>query len=392
MDKNLNKKPPAVIIGLCVHGLTLAKALAKEGIEVHAVESKTKLAGVKTRYAKVHIVEDVNGPGLIQTLCDLQQSVHFNDKPILFLTNDNMVYQVANNWHKLENIFRLSWANCRNTVKDLLFKTNLQKYCDRSGLLYPKSWILNSVYEISKMPSYFTFPILAKPVKPLLSFKAKLLKSYTELFQLVQMHQQSLPFLIQEWIPGDVSQLIFCAVYLQDDKILLHNEGHKLGAYPTGLGVGNAIAPLVDKNLYEQTFKFFTGLNLSGNYSLEMKRDPNGNLWVIEPTVGRTEYLLGFHIANGMNFPLIEYCSQMGMQIPKQMRRDNTIWIDIERGPLDFLSLLKRNKIFRNNQHVVFTYFDICDLRPFLAVIFIIVKQFSVALKKRLFNILAPIK
>lgn len=383
-------QPKAVVVGLCAHGLDVVKALAKRNIEVYAIEANHKLAGVKTKFAKVHIVKDINGPGLIEALRDLQKVFALDDKPVLFLTNDNMVIQVADNWHKLDRIYRLSWADCRNTIRGLVTKSKLQQYCELAELPYPKSWAINSVDEVAKITKKLTFPFIVKPIKPLSKFKVMVVESFDELYKLIKAYQTELPFLIQEWVAGDVTQIMFSAIYFQEGKVLSHFEGRKLGSLPTGLGTTTIAEPITNEMLYTQTLRFFHELNLSGPVSLEFKQDTKGKLWVIEPTLGRTDYWVGCCIANNINFPYIEYCHQSGIPIPRQEQKNIFVWVDIERDPLCFFSLLlKRRWDFKERKRFIFTYLDFADIKPLIKMIFVILKKVEIALRRRLLHIFA---
>jgi D-aspartate ligase len=384
MNISSKAKPPAVVVGLCAHGLDLTKALARKKIKVYALESNQHLPGTKTIYAEVSLVRDINGPGLVQALKYLAEKIETRQKPVLFLMNDNMVFQISANWGELEDFYQLSWAYCRNTVRQFLLKSSIEKQCEQAGILYPRSQILSSNSNLADIDDRLNFPMVVKPIKPLSGFKIQIMNSVNELKEFIQIHSNEQPFIIQNYIAGDVPKILFCALYLANGKIIAHFEGRKLGSLPTGLGTTTIAAPLRNDILYETACRFFDGLNLSGPVSLEMKMDEKDKLWAIEPTVGRTDYWLGCCVANGVNFPYIEYCQQTGLQEPGQTQKDITVWVDIERDPLCFLSLVfGKMKALRYGKKLAFTYFDIEDIVPFLNLVGIIaVKVFKTTMKR----------
>ena len=67
-DPIITKSPTAFVVGLCAHGLTIVRALAKSGVTVITLEADPDLPGCRTRYAQVQNVPDINGCGLITTL------------------------------------------------------------------------------------------------------------------------------------------------------------------------------------------------------------------------------------------------------------------------------------------------------------------------------------
>ena len=58
-------KPPAVVIGVCGHGLAVLRALTGHGIPIIALEADPSLPGIHTRLATVELVADINGPSLM---------------------------------------------------------------------------------------------------------------------------------------------------------------------------------------------------------------------------------------------------------------------------------------------------------------------------------------
>ena len=43
--------PTAVVVGLCAHGLAVARSLGRNGVQVHALEANDTLPGTATRHA-----------------------------------------------------------------------------------------------------------------------------------------------------------------------------------------------------------------------------------------------------------------------------------------------------------------------------------------------------
>jgi predicted ATP-grasp superfamily ATP-dependent carboligase len=87
--------------------------------------------------------------------------------------------------------------------------------------------------------------------------------------------------------------------------------------------------------------RFFEGLALSGPVSLELKRDPAGSYWVIEPTVGRTDFWAGLCAANGVDLTLVEYAAVTGQPPPASTQRRTHLWVNGERDPGALFWLLR---------------------------------------------------
>jgi hypothetical protein len=113
------------------------------------------------------------------------------------------------------------------------------------------------------------------------------------------------------------------------------------------------------------TLLFFEGLELSGPVSLERKQAPDRRQWVIEPTVGRTDFWAELCVANGVNLPLIEYCSTTGSPIPPAAPCSRNLWLNGERDPGAIPWLLWNAPGHLLGHHLNGVYFDLADPRPF---------------------------
>jgi len=358
---------PAVVFGLCPHGLAITRALAGAGVPVHVIESNLSLPGTKTKCATVHHVGNINTPAVIDSLIDLHGVIAVAENPVLFPMNDNMVRVLANHWEPLRNLYLLSWAENRMAVLSLLDKINLESHCKERDLLYPETFYLNSVEDILEFKNTKNYPLILKPSKPLSSFKVKLVHSYDELCQLVAEHNTEFPLLLQRWIPGKDSSIFFGALYLDKGKVVAHFEGRKLRSQPLALGQTTVAISYPSEEIYLDSLKFFEGMNLSGSVSVEFKRDSQGSLWVIEPTVGRTDYWIDCCVKNGVDFPVIEYYQQSKIPLPYFHQNNTSIWYDVSRDPYAYLAIICNDKSTLFTKKAAFVYFSLCDLRPFFA-------------------------
>lgn len=323
----------AVVVGLCAHGLAMARSLAKAGVEVLGLEADERLPGFFTIHAEVVRARDINGEGLIEELLALASARSLHGA-VLYLTNDNMVRVVARNWPRLEAHYRLSWSNCRDEVLRLLDKSSLADHCAARQLNYPGSLLLESEHDLAH-PWFGTmqFPLIVKPAVTLSGFKVRLVSSKEEIRGLMQTFPSAFPLLVQQWIPGDDRAIRFAAVYLKEGRIMSSFVGRKLRANPPAMGQAVIAEPFFDQSVLDAASRFFSDTRMSGPSALEVKMAPDGQAWVIEPNVGRTEYLVDVCIANGVNFPVIEYMDQTDQPLEPAEQRREFIWFDNDRSP-----------------------------------------------------------
>jgi predicted ATP-grasp superfamily ATP-dependent carboligase len=324
-------RPPAVVVGLCAHGMAVVHALADHGIEVHGLEAIASRPGNRTRLATVHMVPDVNGRGMIDALVELRKHVGGAVNPILFVTNDNMVRAIAEDWERIRPHYRLSWGHCIGEVRKLLIKSSLEDRCRAVGSAYPRTAVLELAAGISALQDTVDFPAIAKPARPLSGFKTRVCQSAADLEDLARTNAADLPFLVQDWITGGEERLSFCALYLRNGEVLARFDGRKLRSRP--MGHTTVAEPAPNADTFAETERFFKDLGMSGFVSLEVKRDDNGRIWVIEPTLGRTDAWIEVCTANGINFPYVEYCDQAGLPLPHQPQQASHVWLNFDRDP-----------------------------------------------------------
>lgn len=357
----------AVVVGLCAHGLAVTRALAKSGVPVVALEANRALPGFRTRHADVRHVPDINGTGLIEALQDLRQALPAEPDPVLILTNDNMVRGVGRHWDRLAGLYRLSWADCRDRVLDLLDKASLEAHCQTHDLPYPQSGLLARIDDIDALEQTgLSFPLIVKPTRPLSGFKVRLIDHRADLETLATDYAHALPFLVQRHIPGDDRRILFVAFYLDKGRVLATFCGRKLASHPPAMGQTTIAESYVHEQARLLSERFFQPLGLSGPVSLEVKLDAENRPWIIEPTLGRTDYWLDCCVANGVNLPLLEYRHQCDIPINPPLQTAGVIWFDTERRPLSYLGLrLNGGETATKPWKARFAYWDRTDPAPF---------------------------
>lgn len=377
---------PGIVVGACGHGLAVIRALHQGGVPVVALEANFDLPGAHTALAQIEPADDINGEGLIKALLALRTRLHCPGKPVLFLTNDNMVRTVAVQWEALEAHYVLSWSHCRATVAALLDKLNLEAYCQKQGLSYPPTYVLQSRSDVDFATAITGPRSIIKPTRPLAGFKTALPLQRADFEQLTERFESDLPFLVQKFIPGDDSSIHFCALYLDHGVVLARFDGRKLRSRP--LGHTTIAESYLKEDVYRETLRFFSGQNLSGPVSLELKYDAEGRLWVIEPTVGRTDFWLGLCTANQVNLPLAEYRSQLSLQQEQLMQRDAAVWFNEERDPFGHLWLTFHTKFKLGARRRTFVYLHKNDILPALRSQQKILSQLSSSLLRRIKSLL----
>jgi D-aspartate ligase len=137
--------------------------------------------------------------------------------------------------------------------------------------------------------------------------------------------------IVQEWIAGPDSNIYFCLFYRgRQGKILGIFTGKKILSEPAELG-STAIccaAPEARDLLESLTAAFVDRVGFAGMGSLEFKRDPAGDRYVIiEPTVARADWQEEIATLCGVNIPLAAYNDELGLPpLSIEHPRDDLAW------------------------------------------------------------------
>src|SRR4029077_16877616 len=92
--------------------------------------------------------------------------------------------------------------------------------------------------------------------------------------------------------------------------------GRKICQWPVEEGGTASCMPAPDAagELPEMTDGFFSAVGFVGVGSMEYKRDRrDGKFYMVEPTVGRTDYQEEVATLNGVNIPLAAYRAELGL-------------------------------------------------------------------------------
>lgn len=365
--------PVAVVIGLSIHGLAVARALARRGVPVHALAEREHppQPAALTRYAHVHTVQGLNSDALPDLLLDFATSARLEPGAVLFPTSDRMAKSLALGWPRLANLFRLSWASQRDEVLELQRKDSLPALCDRAGVRYPRSVIVKAIDDLPQTRA-LEYPLVVKPAQPLSSFKAIRAASPEVLVATCQRYSADFPFVVQHWIEGPEPSLYSCTAFLERGRPIVTFTSRKIDAVPRGLGQGTVFESTPAPEVERISKNFLRELHMSGPIAIEFKRDAQGRFWLIEPNVGRTEYCVDVAVQAGINLPYIEYLHATGGSVMEEIRTRErpVIWFDTDKDPTCFVRHLGRLRDDEGHwRKRVFPYVGHADARPVYAAV-----------------------
>jgi D-aspartate ligase len=327
-------KRPAVIVGADADGLGIARCLGKAGVPVILVDTDARRPAMHSRYVSPVLVKALTGPALIEGLLGLRSRIDY--RPLLFLTADPQVRAISEQRERLAGAFyiRLPEQRC---IRQLLHKLGFQHFAEKHGFPVPRAVGVSDKNDFVKFAE-LQFPAVIKPGNKELYFgdkapRAQRVWSREEAVAACQVIlREARDLIVQEWIEGRESDIYFCLQYRGENGLTVSSfVGRKLRCWPpqTGSTAACTAAPEVESELRHLTKAFFDKAQMVGMCSMEFKRDQRtGKFFMIEPTVGRTDWQEEVAAINGVNIPLDAYCYEAGIPLPVGDRHSHSVrWI-----------------------------------------------------------------
>lgn len=350
-------RPAALVLGLDIHGLAVVRALADAGVSVYALERSLDLPGARSnRVRRVFLAEDYTAANLIPALERVRSELAAHDAVALLAMNDRQVAVIAEHLRRLRPLYGVAWADRAELILRLQRKSELEDITRHQGLNYPRSIVFDAEV-VPQAANTLRYPVILKPVRPLSSFKTLLIDSARDLPHALARYAGDLPILGQEYIAGGDEAIFFGALMLDRGRVVHGMVGRKIASHPPARGQTTIAETTDEPEVLRQTEQFFAGMGLTGPVSLELKRAPDGSYWVIEPTVGRTDFWADLCIAAGFNQPLMEYQIALGLPVAQPGALRGCVWYDTEREPLGWIKLAwKDRRIFPRRARQVFPF------------------------------------
>jgi predicted ATP-grasp superfamily ATP-dependent carboligase len=291
--------------------------------------------GRYSRYCrKYHCVESLEDERIIDFLLDYGK--RRRDKSALFITRDKTVPVISAMRDRLQEHYFFALPP-QDTVEALMDKIRLPVTLERYRVRHPKTTRIHSLEEIPAVVREIGLPCVIKPALRSHVFKASVATNPGELSVAYSKASANGDRIIaQEWIPGTDSDIYFCFTYFgQDGRAKGVFVGRKIRQFPSGTGIASEVEPCYDLATREETLNVFGSVRYRGFGSTEFKRSAvDGGYYLIEFTVGRTDYDVGCAMANGVDLPFIGYCDMVGIPTvgdhppPKKTAR----WVDFVRN------------------------------------------------------------
>jgi D-aspartate ligase len=311
-------KAVAVVMG----DMDLLRPLALAKIPC-AVVSRPGVPTLYSRYAQSRLAWDDYQEGIDGLLDSL---VRFGSAqpapPVLFYQEDAQVLLISRYRERLAQAFRFVIADAA-LLEDLLDKSRFQALAERFGLPVPMACCFDpATLEPSELG--LRFPVLIKPLTRLdrwndtFGLRKALCAEDPEALQTLwpQLRGGGLTLLAQEFIPGSEAKIESYHCYVDAERRFAGEfTGKKIRTYPLSYGHTTALEITDAAEVRRLGRDIVERLQLTGVAKLDFKRDPQGNLRLLEIN---PRFNLWHHPAAhaGVNIPALVYADLTGSPRP----------------------------------------------------------------------------
>jgi predicted ATP-grasp superfamily ATP-dependent carboligase len=316
----------AIVVGIDLNGLGVIRALGRAGVPVLALDTDLNKPTAATRFGLKKRVRALAGPELIADLLSLRSKLECN--PVLLLTQEASVATISGARERLSDAYRFTMP-APTLMEELLNKISFQELAERHNCPIPRAIRLFDGAPFENLRD-LRYPCIVKPTSKHPEYGKHFAKAYKvaasdDVFRLWSAMREVVDdVIVQEWIEGADSDVYFCLQYRPPDGgKSVSFVGRKTCQWPTQVG-GTAScmpAPEVADELTAMTDGFFTAVGFVGVGSMEYKRDPrDSRFYMVEPTVGRTDYQEEIAALNGVNIPLAIFRGELGLPMPPMIQ------------------------------------------------------------------------
>ena len=245
-------------------------------------------------------------------------------KPFLFTASDDWMNMIGENEDKFLEIAHIVQSNWSDTEK-LYNKKYLYRLAEENGIPYPKTLELSSLRNLDKEIESITFPCVMKPqltvdqneVKPSklkLYHRTQTFGTKQEALSWAQtMLEEGLdfPVLLQEYIPGDATNLYTLTSYSdKEGNLIAGSIGYKLRQFPPEAGRITSGVLHYDERLKDTGERFLKTIGYHGVANTEFKydkRDGKYKLMEINTRFGAWNYSALYSGLNLMKIAIDDY-------------------------------------------------------------------------------------
>ncbi len=314
---------PTIVLGGSQNALSVARNLARHGIEVVAINFPYEAIRF-SRYARYMHLRGECTPNAWERFLLGRESDHLHGS-VLLPCSDEAISIIVNNYAVLSRKFLLEETD-HAIRRELLDKFVIYQRAQEAGIPTVGYWAVRSSEELERAMPELCFPLIMKPLYSphrylLKSTKAVLISDRTALAEHFSVAARlGVGIVLMEYIPGGDDRLCSYYTYLDEDgNPLVHLTKRVKRRFPLESGDGTYHVTTWIPEAAELGLRFFRHLNFRGLGNIEFKWDERDRrLKIIEVNARFTasDCLIA---KSGVNLALITYNRIMGRPQPPIM-------------------------------------------------------------------------
>lgn len=331
----MTMKTPVVVTGGSANALGVLRSLAHCDLTLLCDSKQTP--AWHSRFGHKVKVNNTRAPSVVEDLLVLAERQYRGTQPVLVLTEEKTVVQVSLARERLTPHYRFLMCP-EPLLSDLQSKAGFQRLAATSGAPVPRGVVLHSGADLPDTHA-LQFPCVLKPLEQDAGYAARFKKAYkvssaAEVAALYREIEPVMPqMIVQEWLEGADSDIYFCLGFWDERSELVGKAftGRKVRSWPLQVG-GTAScteAPEAATELTRLTSDFVRSTGYVGQMGMEFKYDAHrGGFYMVEPTVGRTDYQHEVASLSGCNVLGMMVAHLAGEAVPAAGEPRSVIWYD----------------------------------------------------------------
>lgn len=311
---------PAYVLWFGLTGLSIARALARQGVEVFGLHDEPNEPATCTRLAKVKILPPVHAdPRAWIDHLVAEGRRHAAQKPVLFPASDAHWLLIAQHRHELEPWFRFAMPQTEDPAA-WMNKSFHYAGAENAGIPMPRTEYPRTMADVQRLSLKLRYPCLVKPLLSYLWIRAynRKLSVATSAEALVGLcsdaMKRELPFAIQEFIPAADDEIFGVQAYLDARSTpLAACVVRKVRQFEPLFGSSCCSRSVHEPRALELGLRYAQSMGFHGIACVEFKLDPRSGEFVLMEINVRAPLMMAVSVDSGVNLPWIAYRDLCGM-------------------------------------------------------------------------------
>jgi predicted ATP-grasp superfamily ATP-dependent carboligase len=346
----MNSRPPAVVLGASVNGLSFARSLGRRGIDVLMLDSEDQI-GRHTKYAEARILPSCREQPDVWLRALRRYAHQASERPVIFATSDAHNVFLASHADELSADYRFLVPDL-STMQSIVNKREQYSIAEQAGVPIPATFFPESTEELQRLLERVPFPCILKPYRAHVG-RAKIGKKKVAVCEgpdelratFAAVAGEDAGFMVQEIVPGGDRDLFgYLAFWGREGNEICWLTKRKLRQNPPLFGDGCLQVTVREPEVARLARKLLAGFDYRGFVGVEFKRDTRDGSFKLMEINPRTVSGNQMAITAGVDFPWIGYRYLLGEEIdPKSCEaRPGVLYVNEEWDVKSFLTLRRQ--------------------------------------------------